>query len=69
MRNLEGAARSGALSGLGTRHAIGPSMSNEKPTLETLKARRALYLAKLLGALPRKPSQTLVRPSSDRRIR
>jgi len=69
MRNLEGAARSGALARLGMRHAIEPGMSNEKPTIETLKARRALYLAKLLGSLPRKPSQTLVRPSSDRRIR
>jgi hypothetical protein len=67
--NKPSAARSGALARLGMPVAIEPSMSNAKPTIETLKARRATYLAKLLGSLPRKPAQTLVRPSSDRRIR
>jgi len=69
MRNLEGAAYSETLARLGTELATDHSMSNATTTTDALKARRALYLAKLLGALPKAPRPEIVRPSSDRRIR
>lgn len=43
-------------------------MATTKTTTDA-KARRVIYLQKLLGSLPKAPKPTLLRPASDRRIR